>query len=195
MIGLVVIVLGQAPAYVHAYVITPQGVSEVPTILAGDTVIVNHAAYDLKFPYTNWTFVRTGAPVMGEMVLVRLPKRGVAPKRVMGLPGDTIELRENRLIVNGHTVAVTALDRSKFTWIPDADKAGSTVEDEHGHWITYSPGMGKYRNHSLTRLTSDQYFVLGDNRDESEDSREWGPITRDRILGRVSLILPTGPRR
>ena len=193
---LVMIVVGMAPAYLHAYVIRPGGVSEVPTILAGDTVIVNHAAYHLRLPYSNAKLFRTGSPRRGEMVLLVVPTNGrPAPKRVMGLPGDTIEFRENRLVVNGQPVMVKTLNRAEFTWVPDADRMGSIVEDEEGHWISYTSRKGEHQNHPPIRLAADQYFVLGDNRDESADSRVWGPISESIMIGRVSMILATGPRR
>src|SRR5262245_20893183 len=95
------------------------GVSEVPTILPRDTIIVNQAAYHLKLPYSRVVLFHTGSPKRGEIVLVALPKsRMVAPKRVMGLPGDTIELRDNRLVVNGRTVSAKRLNRSEFAWVP-----------------------------------------------------------------------------
>ncbi len=72
---------------------------------------------------------------------------------------------------------------------------GSVVEDEDGHWITYTPGKGEHRNHPPIQLANDQYFVLGDNRDASVDSREWGPISGSSVIGKVIMKLPTGHRR
>jgi signal peptidase I len=157
---------------------------------------VNHAAYKLKFPCSNLTICRTGSITRGEMVLVKLPDgRGVAPKRVMGLPGETIELKDNRLIVNGAAIRTEKLDRSQFAWVPETAKMGSVIENEDGHWITYTPEKGEYRSCSPIRLAADQYFVIGDNRDESVDSRLWGPITGESILGNVIVNLPTGSRK
>jgi len=128
------------------------------------------------------------------MVLVALPTGGVAPKRVMAIPGDTIEIRDNRLIVNGVPVPVIPLNRSAFEWVPAADRLGSVVVDERGHWVTYTPGQGAHRNHPPTHVENDEFFLLGDNRDESADSRTWGPLSADRILGKVVAVLATGPR-
>jgi len=193
---LLVIVLGLMPAYLHAYRLTPDGVSEVPTLLPQDIIIVNRAAYHFGFPYLNLVLFRTGAPKRGEMVLIILPNhRGVAPKRVMGLPGDMVELKDNRLVINSQGVSIKALNRSAFAHVPEEARMGSVVESEEGHWITYTPGKGKYRDHPPVRLAEGEYFVLGDNRDESADSRVWGPIPELAVVGKVILKLPTGHRQ
>src|SRR5215471_5629855 len=153
----VVILLAIAPAYLRAYQLTPSGVSEVPTLLPRDIIIVNHAAYYLRFPYSHVVFLQTGSPKRGEMVLIKLPEgRGVAPKRIMGLPGDMIELRENQLVIDGRAVSGKPLNRSEFSWVPQEAKMGSAIEDENGHWITYTPGKGEHRNYPATKLATGQ---------------------------------------
>ncbi len=191
---LVSIGLGLVPAYLQAFRIN--GPSEAPTVLLGDTVIVNKAAYSVRLPYSNEKLLRTGSPLRGDMVQMRFPNRGfIGIKRVMGVPGETVELRENRVIVNGQAIAVKTLNRADFAWVPQVHGIGSSVESEDGHWITYTPGKSEYRNHPPTRLAEGQYFVLGDNRDDSYDSREFGPLADNMILGKVIAILPTGPRQ
>jgi signal peptidase I len=195
LILLAAIVLGIAPAYLHAYSISPSGISEVPTILSGDMIIVNRAAYDLRLPYSNLKLLRTGLPQRGDMVLIVVPTSGwPAPKRVLAVPGDAIELRENRVFINGQAVSVENLNRADFAWVPESNRLGSAVQNENGHWISYTPGKGNYRNHPVIRLAADQYFLLGDNRDESADSRAWGPLSVNSIFGKVIMILPIGRR-
>jgi len=196
IVVIVVIVLALAPAYLRAYQLTPSGVSEVPTLLPRDVIVVNHAAYCLRFPYSSVVFFRTGSPKRGEMVLIKLPDgRGVAPKRIMGLPGDMNELRENQLLIDGRSMLGKPLNRSEFSWVPQEDQIGSAIEDENGHWITYTPGKGEHRNYPATKLASDRYFLLGDNRDDSADSRAWGPISEAQILGKVVMKVPIGRRQ
>ena len=90
------------PSYVSAY--TVSGPSEAPTLLLGDRVIVNLAAYDLKLPYSTIRLCATGAPRRGDLVAFLVPNRNtLGLKRVVGLPGDVVEMRENRLIVNGRS--------------------------------------------------------------------------------------------
>ncbi|HYK87632.1 MAG TPA: signal peptidase I [Acidobacteriota bacterium] len=186
--------LSLVPAYVRAYNII--GASEIPTVLLGDKIIVNNAAYVVRAPYSSTKLFRTGAPKRGDFVFLRLPnnprlKLGFF-KRIVGLPGETIELRENRVCINGRALPVKQLNPADFAWVPKAHPIGSTVEDEDGHWITFTPGKNEHRNHPLTRLAESQYFLLGDNRDNSFDSREFGPVPADLFLGKVIAILPTG---
>ncbi len=134
--------LSLLPAYLQAY--TLSGPSDIPTVLLGDKVVVNSAAYWLKLPYSSVRLFRTGSPKRGDFVLLHIlnnPRlRSRFFKRVMGLPGETIEVRENRVIVNGRTVPVRDLNPADFAWVPKAHPIGSKVQDENGHWITFSPG-------------------------------------------------------
>lgn len=138
---LVLVVLSVVPAYVRAYKLT--GTSDVPTVLLGDTVIVNNAAYRVKLPYTYVTLFRRGLPRRGDFVLLRLPNnprlKGGFFKRILGLPGETIEMRENRVIINGRPLPVRDLNPGDFAWVPKAQPIGSVVQDEDGHWVTFIP--------------------------------------------------------
>jgi len=188
--------LSLVPSYLRAYVLS--GPSDIPTVLLGDKVIVNRAAYRLKLPYSTVTLFRTGSPKRGDFVLVQVPNdprlRSPVIKRIMGLPGETIEIRENRVIVNGRAIPVRDLNPAGFAWVPKAHPIGSVVESEDGHWITFTPGRSEHRNHPPVRLSDGQYFVLGDNRDDSEDSREFGPVSEELLLGKVIATFATGER-
>jgi signal peptidase I len=163
--------LAIVPSYLRAYkVSTP---SETPSINIGDSFLVNQAAYHLRVPYTNATLVRTGSHF--------------GPKRVIGLPGETIEFRENRVLIDGHMLSLAPLNRADFNWVAPANNIGSGVYNEDGHWISFTPGKGQCRNHKPVTLDGHQYFVVGDNRDVSLDSRIWGPVGEERILGRVMI--------
>jgi len=188
--------LSVAPAYVHAYKIS--GASGIPTVLIGDTIIVNNGAYSVRFPYTTTRMFRAGTPKRGDLVRVQISNnprlKGPFFKRVVGLPGEEVELREDRVFINGRALSVKRLNPADFAWAPKTHPIGSIVESEDGHWITYTPGKGPQRNHAAIRLASDQYFILGDNRDDSYDSREFGPVSVDCFLGKVIAVLPTGER-
>ena len=181
-------VLAALPSSVWAYALTAP--SESPTLNIGDRIIVNKASYALRLPYSGVTLFRARTPDRGDMVLVRLPNgRTVAPKRVIGLPEETIELRENRVIVNGRELPVRPLNRVEFNWVNPSNRIGSVVAEEEGHWISFTPGAGRYRTCPPTKLHQGEYFVIGDNRDESADSRIWGPVPEWRILGKVVITI------
>src|ERR1700678_388248 len=150
--------------YLHAYTLI--GPSDIPTVLLGDKLIVNSAAYSLRLPYFNFKLFRTGSPKRGDFVLVHIrnnPRlRFGFFKRIVGLPGETIEILENRVIINGRAIPVTDLNPADFAWVPKAHPIGSAVQSEDGHWITFTPGKSEHRNHPPVRLVDGEYFVLGD---------------------------------
>ena len=188
--------LSLIPAYLHAYVLA--GPSDIPTVLLGDNVVVNTGAYQFKLPYSNVALFRTGLPKRGDFVLLHLanPPRLKAPfsKRVMGLPCEIIEMRENQVIINGRAIAVRGLNPADFAWVPREHRIGSVVQNEDGHWITFTPGKSEHRNHPPVHLSDGEYFVLGDNRDDSLDSREFGPVPEELLLGKVIAKFATGER-
>ena len=193
VLSLVAVVVLLLPAYIRAYSLA--GTSDAPTLLLRDKVLVNQAAYWVKLPYTQVKLLHISDPRRGDMVLVRGPDLPVPVfKRVMGLPGETLEIRENRILINGQPLPLKPLSGKDFSWVPASHRMGDSVYDEDGHWIAFTPGAGEHRNLAPIRLQSDEYFLLGDNRDSSLDCRVWGPLKESAILGKTILILHTGPR-
>lgn len=188
MVSLLLIGLAVLPSYVWAFKLTSS--SAAPTIDIGGTILVNRAAYGFRLPYSGVTLFRLGSPGRGDIVLFRHPVLPImGPKRVMGLPGETIEFRENRVLVDGCVLPLRPLNRAGFDWVAPINHIGSNVYDEDGHWISFTPGEGKLRNHPPVRLGPREYYLVGDNRDNSADSRIWGPIAERQILGKVVCIL------
>jgi signal peptidase I len=189
-------VLSLLPAYLRAYTLT--GPSDIPTLLLGDKAVVSNAAYGVNLPYSKVRLFRSGSPKRGDLVLLHILNdpglRFPFCKRVMGLPGETVEIRENQIVVDGRPVRATNLNPADFVWVPRAHPIGSSVQNEDGHWITFTPGKSELRNYPPIRLAERQYFVLGDNRDDSKDSREFGPVSEDLLLGKVIVTLATGER-
>ena len=174
------------PAYLRAVKVA--GPSDAPTLLLGDQLLINLAAYRVALPYTSIPLWERGGPHRGEMVMFHVPNRGVRGlKRVIGLPGDTVELRENVVVVNGVALAQETLDRAEFAaWVPDKHKIGSQVTREAGRYtITFSPGASDLRTMPAVTVAAGQYFLLGDHRDDSNDSRVFGTVDRRHIQGRV----------
>ncbi len=193
LLTVVAVVVVLVPAYLHAYVLS--GASDAPTLLLGDKVIVNQAAYWLKLPYTPIRLLRVSRPKRGDLALVKAPDiSNLIFKRVLGLPGETIEIRDNRVIVDGKPLPLKAPSQTEFSWVPASHKMGSTIYEEDGHWVAFTSGAGEHRNFASMHLEGDEYFVLGDNRDNSLDCRVWGPLKENAIFGKVILTLATGRR-
>ena len=175
------------PAYLRA--VTVAGPSDAPTLLLGDQLLISMAAYRVDFPYTGIPLWERSGPQRGEMVMFHVLNRGLRGlKRVIGLPGDTVELRENVVVINGEALRQETLDRAAFAaWVPDKHKIGSQVKREAGRYtITYSPGASDLRTMPAITVAAGQYFLLGDHRDDSNDSRVFGPVDRQHIQGRVA---------
>ena len=168
--------------------------SMIPTILIGDRIFVNKVAYDLKVPFTLTRIAEWDAPKRGDLIVFRSPvdhKRLV--KRVVGLPGDHIELRGNRLILNGELAEYNPV----ATWIPeqlDSESrrgrlfAAERLQDEPFHSIMTTPWRTSRSSFLPVVVPEDHVFVMGDNRDESQDSRAFGFVDTHLILGRASAV-------
>lgn len=165
----------------------PSG-SMIPTLLVGDQLFVNKMSYDLHLPFTDWTLVKTGEPRHGEVVIFDFPgdRWQTFIKRMIGLPGDRIRVRDGFVWVNGRALEGTA---------------GAQARLEEGKDFVYVETV-EGRPHSVQRLAArvtpmeleftvpeGQYFVMGDNRDDSHDGRFWGFVPRSHLRGRAVFHL------
>jgi signal peptidase I len=165
-----------------------------PTVQQGDCILVNKLAYDLKIPFTQRHLVEWSAPERGDVVLLLAPDAGdLLVKRVVGRPGDQIELRENVLFVNGEPATHTTIDlRSHGEIAPRGEAKNHLVREKLGarvHPVKFTSDQPARRCYGPVTVPESQYFVLGDNRDESIDSRSFGFVARDRILGRAATVV------
>lgn len=165
-----------------------------PSILEGDRVWVNKLAYDLKVPFTTWHLAEWSDPARGEVVVFFSPGDGTRMvKRVIGLPGDVVELWENRLLLNGRAVDYAALDATTVTAIPAPQRPrhdfASEHLPEHPHPVMATPALPAQRSFGPTKVPAGHYFMLGDNRDNSLDSRYYGPVPREKIVGRSTAVV------
>lgn len=186
LLGAVLVVL--TPTVVRAFTIN--GPSMSPTLLFHDRVISFQAAYDLRLPFTDTVLLPLSDPGRGDLVIYfDIPKNHVAAKRVVGLPGDTIELKENVLHVNGTPADQVVLDREGYEHLAAENDLGELVVEEtldgNAHLMTYTPQENKAASFGPVAVPPDEYFILGDNRDNSNDSRFVGFIARDQIKGRI----------
>jgi signal peptidase I len=172
--------------------VVPSG-SMKPTILEGDYIFVNKLAYDLKLPFSSVTLVNWSGPQRGDIIVFLPPNETDRfVKRVVGVPGDKLELRENQLFVNGKPALYEPLDPKVYQEIPPAKRAGDEFAREvvggRGHPIMWSPNKMSADSFEPFTIPAGQYFVMGDNRDDSKDSRSFGLVPRKRILGRVTSV-------
>src|SRR5882762_855782 len=162
-----------------------------PTILEGDRVFVNKLAYDFKVPFTTVHLAEWSNPQRGEIVVFYSPYDGKRlVKRVIGLPGDTIELRSNTLIINGQPVEYTSINKELLRDVAPSDLATHhfTTEKLPGqtHAVAAFPAVQARRDFGSYQVPDGKYFMMGDNRDDSFDSRYYGPVERQQILDRKS---------
>src|SRR6266404_81229 len=165
-----------------------------PTILEGDRVFVNKAAYDLKVPFTTWHIAEWSNPRRGDIVVFYSPYDGKRlVKRVVGLPGDTIELRNNALVLNRQPVQYKPIAEELLRDLPLSERANHIFAAEdlpgHSHVVAGYPAVSALRDFAPNPIPEGQYFMMGDNRDDSFDSRYYGPVERKRILGQASAVV------
>ena len=165
-----------------------------PTILEGDRVYVNKLAYDLKFPFTTWHLAEWGNPRRGDIVVFYSPYDGKRlVKRVIGLPGDTIELRHDNLILNGHAIKYQGFNGSSLAHLSADERASHLFATEElpgrPHAVAAWPAVPARRDFGPFKVPAGHYFMMGDNRDDSFDSRYYGPVERKRILGRATVTV------
>jgi signal peptidase I len=165
-----------------------------PTILVGDRVLVNKLAYDLKVPFTTWHIAEWSNPQRGDIAVFFSPKDGTRlVKRVIGLPGDTIESRNNQLFINDQAVDYTTLDPAVSGQLANPERARGVFATEQlpvrPHAVMAIKGVPAMRSFGPVHVPADHYFMMGDNRDNSFDSRYFGPVPRRQIVGRASSVV------
>jgi signal peptidase I len=163
-----------------------------PNILEGDVVLVNRLAFDLKLPLTDIILTHLGEPRRGDVVTFSSPKDGTKLiKRVIALPGDVVEMRDERLVINGQPASYTLEDEASETLPGGLTKALQVTETVGGaqHRIQILPQVAALRNFGPVTVPQDQFMMLGDNRDNSADSRFIGLVPRQLLIGRAERVL------
>lgn len=170
--------------------VVPTG-SMKPTILEGDSVFVLKAAYQVRVPFSSVRLFSTGAPKRGDVVVIRNPDGETVPfvKRLVGLPGDTVELRDGALFVNGQAQPVRFLPS-----VTDATGQevllGTERLNGNPHPVRVVPGLpSAARTWGPVVVPYGEVLVMGDNRDESRDGRYFGTRPVSDLLGRAVGVM------
>jgi len=173
--------------------VVPTG-SMKPTIVEGDRVFINKLAYDLKVPYTTWHISKWDDPKRGDIVVFYSPYDGKRLiKRVIGVPGDVITMRDNHLIINGEKMGYAPV-RDSMEKSRSSEKNADQVflnENLSGvrHPLLILPHRPSIRSFGPVNVPEGNYFMMGDNRDNSADSRYFGFVGRDQIVGRATTVV------
>ncbi|WP_077729218.1 signal peptidase I [Methylocaldum sp. 14B] len=168
----------------------PSG-SMMPTLLIGDFILVNKYTYGIRLPVLNTKIVEMGEPERGDIVVFRFPKDPKVDyiKRVIGLPGDRIAYYNKQLYVNGEAIKQTAI--AEYQGVGQGsvmNGARLLSEDLKGvnHDILIREGQPSVQGEFT--VPEGQYFVMGDNRDNSNDSRYWGTVPESHLVGKAFFI-------
>jgi signal peptidase I len=217
---------------VRAFIFEPFRIpsdSMMPTLLDGDFIVVNKFAYGLRLPVVNEKFISTGMPQRGDVVVFRKPGQENVNyiKRLVGLPGDRIEVHDDQLVVNGEKIAQAAEGayndgcyiglrlstetlgehthqvmscRSPNTLLPSLMLGRSarlptcnrkSVVERSGNYIcdeSLGAGSADRGDHVFEVVPPGHYLMIGDNRDNSEDSRVWGLVPDKNLVGKATRI-------
>lgn len=164
-----------------------------PNILEGDVVLINRLAYQLKLPLTDIVLARLGEPQRGDIATFTSPKDGVRLiKRIVGLPGDLVAMRDKRLYIDGRPVAYAMPEAASENAAPGITLPSLLVQEESGerpYRIQWLPDFANNPDFGPVAVPPEHYLMLGDNRDNSADSRVIGLVARDRLIGRAERIL------
>mgnify|MGYP001288306637 CR=1 FL=1 len=157
-----------------------------PTVHVGDFILVNQFAYGWHLPLINTKLVGYGQPKRGDIVVFRYPKdpyRLVYVKRMVGLPGDRIVYRDKRLMINGELQPQALLEDTAWRSHRKEFLAGK----EHDIYVDTSSYT--LQDDIDIVVPEGHYFMMGDNRDNSADSRSWGPVPESLLVGKGAMVL------
>ncbi len=188
----------------------PSG-SMLPTLLIGDFILVNKFTYGIRLPVINKKIVDINAPQRGEVMVFRYPENPSLDyiKRIVGVPGDKVSYQNKRLSINGQEVKADA--DGQYNYVETGLSFVSTqrlkelLAPDHEHAILINPDIPTLRVSDVKRFPFHEncayneagftctvppgnYFMMGDNRDSSSDSRYWGFVPDENIVGKAFLI-------
>jgi signal peptidase I len=186
LIAFLVLVFALRWSFADQYLV-PSGSME-PTLQIGDRILVNKMAYALKIPYTSLIVARTGEPERGDIVVFENPRDQVTMvKRLIGMPGDKLVVDDGFVTINGEPIRGSVEGQKLFV---QSDGSALTYQEYFGDRVfsvQRMPFMVRPQHFEMD-VPADHYFAMGDNRDNSSDSRVWGFIPRDHLKGRAFAV-------
>lgn len=198
MAYLIVALLALRWTIVEPYVV-PTGSME-PTLKPGDRLYALKCAYDIRFPFTNWILLRTGEVKRGDVILFMSPENPSITfvKRAIGLPGDKIRFHDGVLYLNGEAVAKSEAPEREVMYDIESEETKTLYIEQLGsvkHWVILDRSLTTFEEQRARRRFVDEitvpaghYFAVGDNRDNSHDSRAWGFVPYANLKGRAMFI-------
>ncbi|HEY4583923.1 MAG TPA: signal peptidase I [Lysobacter sp.] len=166
--------------------------SMMPTLLTGDFILVNKFSYGLRLPVTNTKVVPVGEPRRGDVVVFKPPHHPEQDwiKRIIGLPGDRIAYQDHQLVINGEPVPARQI--GVYQGVGNGAEMTGAEEMEEAlpgrpHRILERTGLVRMDGQGEWTVPAGHYFVMGDNRDNSEDSRYWGVLPEANLRGKAFL--------
>lgn len=192
---------------IEAYVIP--SASMLPSLLIHDHIFVNKLVYGIRVPFSEDWLIRFASPKRGEVIVFKYPedKNVFFIKRIIGLPGDKIVFENGKLIINDKPQELTPEPGGEWNEATDIDFRREDVQNIHfqtdnkGNYDHFIEQLGDKKHSVLLRKGEDfgrsegpftvppkSYFMMGDNRDNSHDSRRWGAMPEENILGRAMFV-------
>lgn len=169
--------------------------SMYPNLLEGDRVICDRVAYDIKLPFTDVILKQVADPKRGDIVTFSSPEDGIRlVKRLVAVPGDVVEMRNEKLVINGVEASYTPVSRDAghLTPVREYPSQQLVFKESLGslqHDVIVMPDRAAMRTFGPVKVPAGQYLMLGDNRDNSKDSRYIGFVKRELITGQVRRLM------
>ncbi|MFW5426131.1 MAG: signal peptidase I [Methylophagaceae bacterium] len=167
----------------------PSG-SMLPTLHVGDFILVNKFAYGVRLPVINTKILEVGEPQRGDVFVFRYPKNPKVDyiKRVVGLPGDTVGYFDKTIYINGVAIsqAVKEKDVGLLDLVPMSHELRTETLGEQQHDLLVDPSQNRLEGEGV--VPDGHYFAMGDNRDNSNDSRVWGTVPEANLVGKAFFI-------
>jgi len=173
----------------------PSG-SMIPTIQIGDHLFVNKMAYGIKVPFTDLTLLEISPPQRGDIIVFKYPKDTSINyvKRLIALPGDNVEIKDGFVSINGRlSLAKPEEFKKEYQKLMNFHSPFYYTESLQGkkYQVKRIPQYSRQQSLKFT-VPADQYFFMGDNRDNSSDSRTWGLVPRNYLKGKVKNVTISG---